>query len=192
MSASSAASATATDDPASTRWVSPAWTFLFAALVMGGFGVARLVTVFGNNWVFGNTDRLVVAASVVTSVFLSCALFLVTAWLLYFPSKIPANAAHGFSTPAILVAFYLPFFWALGSLGWHLLPILPGFPAAMLAKPLDSSLVFVASSGVLTLLLVASLRIIRDRMRHGQLVAPMIALGMSSLTSYAAFCFMQA
>ena len=192
MSASSTVPGAPWNASTNSKHVSIASIFVFAALIMGGLGVVRLFSVFSNNWVFQKTERIAVVASVLTPCFLTCVLFLVAAWLLYSPPKQPITGSRTLSTIATLTALYGPFYWALNSLWWHLLPVLPGFTAGVFAKSLDNRLVFVAASCTLTVFLLISLRTIRDRLRHGQLAAPVIGLVISSLTSYAAYSFMRA
>lgn len=192
MSPSSTTQGAPWNAPANATRVSIALTFVFAALIMGGLGVVRLFSVFGNGWVFQKTERIAVIASVLTPAFLVCALFLVVAWSLYSQPKKAITGSRRLSTLAILAALYGPFYWALNSLWWHLLPILPGFTAGVFTKPLDNRLVFVVASCTLTVLLLISLRTIRDRIWHGQLAAPLIGLVISLLTSYAAYSFMRA
>jgi hypothetical protein len=152
---------------------------VFVALILGGLGVARSLSMFGNNWVFQRPERFAVVAAALAPAFIASALFLVAARLLYSPAQ-------------IVLALYVPFYWAVGSSSLHLLPVLPGFTAGLFTKPLDNSLAFVAASCTCTVLLLVSLCTIRDRMRHGRFIAPVIALVTSVLASYAAYAFMQA
>ena len=154
MNASSTAPGAPWNAPANATRVSVSLIFVFAALIMGGLGVVRLFSLFGNSWVFQKTERVAVISSVLTPAFLVCALFLVAAWCLYSQPEKAITGSHRLSTLAILAALYGPFYWALDSLWWHLLPILPGFTAGVFTKPLDNRLVFVVASCTLTVLLL--------------------------------------
>jgi hypothetical protein len=160
---------------------------------MGGLGVAHSLSMLGNNWVFQRPERIAVVAAALVPAFLAGTLFLVAARLLYSPTQHkPIAGSRRFSTVAIVLALYAPFYWAIGSSWLHLLPVLPGFTAGLFTKPLDNRLAFVAASCTCTVLLLVSLCTIRDRMRHGRFTAPVIALVASVLASYAAYAFMRA
>jgi hypothetical protein len=164
-----------------------------AALIMGGLGVAHTFSMLGNNWVFQRSGRIAVFAAAFFSAFISSTLFLVAARLLYSTTQQkPIAGSQRFSTAAIVLALYAPFYWAFNSSWLHLLPVLPGFTAGMFTKPLDSRLAFFAASGTCTVLLLVSLCIIRNRVRYGRFNAPVIALCASVIASYAAYSFMRA
>lgn len=167
--------------------------FVLAALTMGGFGVAHSFSMLGNSWVFQRSERIAIVTAALVPAFLASALFLVAARLLHSPTQQkPIAGLRRFSTAAIVFALYAPFYWAIGSSWLKLFPILPGFTAGMFTKPLDNRLAFVAASLTCTVLLVVSLCIIRNRMRHGRLIAPVMAFVVSILASYAAYAFMRA
>ncbi len=178
--------------PTSAKRFTLASTLVFAALIMGGLGVVHSLSLLGNNGVFQRPERIAFVAAALLPAFLAGALFLVAARLLHSPThQKPIVGPRRFSTAAIVFALYAPFYWAIGSSWLHLLPVLPGFTAGMFTKPLDNRLAFVAASLTCTVWLLVSLCIIRNRIRHGRLIAPVIALVASGLASYSAYACMR-
>jgi len=163
-----------------------------AAIVMGATGVSRSIRMVGNSWVSQDVQRQLVVAAVLLPAFIACGVFSVSAWLICCGRRPSPGRTSLWSNLAVLLALYVPFFWAV-STTWQLqVPVLPGFTAGVFTRPLDSESAFIAASGTCTILLLYSLFTIRDRLCHGFSLAVGTALVISLASSYAAYSFMSA
>jgi len=165
---------------------------VLAALIMGTQTVTRAYSVAQTKWLFSDARHTVVVAATLGSALLTCCLFLTAAWLLFSSRHPISDKSHLLANIVIFAAVYGPFCWAIASSWRFLFPVLPGFVAGVFTKPMDNNIIFVTVSCLDTALIFLSLVVIRGRLRRGMLFSTVTALTISSLSSYASYCFMRA